>query len=398
MKHKSIRTLSRMAALALALTLLASCAMAESLDTAPAAEPYIELSTQYPALTVKAGDSLTFDLDLDNYSGVSQDITLSVAEIPEGWEGTFSAGSNQVSVVHVKNQATNSEVSFAVDVPLETADGEYIIRLAARGEDFADEMEIALTVSAEEIGESSFTAEYPSQEGDATTDFTFSATLINNTLSTQNYSFTSNAPSGWQVSFQPSGESTSVAALDVEARTTQAMDISVTPPENVEAGTYEIPVTATSVNESMPITLSVTITGSYGLTLSTPSGRLSLDAYANQESAVQLSLTNTGNSDLTNVNLTSSAPTGWTVRFANETIDIIEAGATVETTMYITPGEDAMSGDYATTITARNSDANDSVDFRITMKTETIWGLTGIGVIVVLAVVIGIVMRKYGRR
>ncbi|HIV28724.1 MAG TPA: hypothetical protein IAA64_12170 [Candidatus Ornithocaccomicrobium faecavium] len=398
MKHKSIRTLSRMAALALALTLLASCAMAESLDTAPAAEPYIELSTQYPALTVKAGDSLTFDLDLDNYSGVSQDITLSVAEIPEGWEGTFSAGSNQVSVVHVKNQATNSEVSFAVDVPLETADGEYIIRLAAQGEDFADEMEIALTVSAEEIGESSFTAEYPSQEGDATTDFTFSATLINNTLSTQNYSFTSNAPSGWQVSFQPSGESTSVAALDVEARTTQAMDISVTPPENVEAGTYEIPVTATSVNESMPITLSVTITGSYGLTLSTPSGRLSLDAYANQESAVQLSLTNTGNSDLTNVNITSSAPTGWTVRFANETIDIIEAGATVETTMYITPGEDAMSGDYATTITARNSDANDSVDFRITVKTETIWGLTGIGVIVVLAVVIGIVMRKYGRR
>lgn len=398
MKHKSIRTLSRMAALALALTLLASCAMAESLDTAPAAEPYIELSTQYPALTVKAGDSLTFDLDLDNYSGVSQDITLSVAEIPEGWEGTFSAGSNQVSVVHVKNQATNSEVSFAVDVPLETADGEYIIRLAARGEDFADEMEIALTVSAEEIGESSFTAEYPSQEGDATTDFTFSATLINNTLSTQNYSFTSNAPSGWQVSFQPSGESTSVAALDVEARTTQAMDISVTPPENVEAGTYEIPVTATSVNESMPITLSVTITGSYGLTLSTPSGRLSLDAYANQESAVQLSLTNTGNSDLTNVNLTSSTPTGWTVRFANETIDIIEAGATVETTMYITPGEDAMSGDYATTVTARNSDANDSVDFRITVKTETIWGLTGIGVIVLLAVVIGIVMRKYGRR
>ena len=398
MKHKSIRTLSRMAALALALTLLASCAMAESLDTAPAAEPYIELSTQYPALTVKAGDSLTFDLDLDNYSGVSQDITLSVAEIPEGWEGTFSAGSNQVSVVHVKNQATNSEVSFAVDVPLETADGEYIIRLAAQGEDFADEMEIALTVSAEEIGESSFTAEYPSQEGDATTDFTFSATLINNTLSTQNYSFTSNAPSGWQVSFQPSGESTSVAALDVEARTTQAMDISVTPPENIEAGTYEIPCAATSVNETMTIDLSVTITGSYAMSLSTPSGRLSLDAYANQESAVQLSLTNSGNSDLTNVNLTSSAPSGWNVRFSTETIDVIEPGATVETTAYITPGEEAMSGDYVTTLTASSSDASDSAEFRITVKTETKWGLTGIGIIVVLAVVIILVMRKYGRR
>ena len=200
------------------------------------------------------------------------------------------------------------------------------------------------------------------------------------------------------MSFQPSGESTSVAALDVEARTTQAMDISVTPPENVEAGTYEIPVTATSVNESMPITLSVTITGSYGLTLSTPSGRLSLDAYANQESAVQLSLTNTGNSDLTNVNLTSSAPTGWNVRFASETIDLLEAGATVETTAYITPGEDAMSGDYVTTVTARSSDASDSVEFRITVKTETKWGVVGIGVIVLLVLGLAGVMRRFGRR
>ena len=122
------------------------------------------------------------------------------------------------------------------------------------------------------------------------------------------------------MSFLPSGETTKVAALDVEARTTQAVDISVTPPENIEAGTYEIPCTATSVSESMTIDLSVTITGSYAMDLSTPSGRVSLDAYANQESSVQLSLTNTGNSDLTNVNLTSSAPSGWTVRFSTETI------------------------------------------------------------------------------
>ena len=168
--------------------------------------------------------------------------------------------------------------------------------------------------------------------------------------------------------------------------------------DSIEAGTYEIPCTATSVNETMTIDLSVTITGSYAMSLSTPSGRLSLDAYANQESAVQLSLTNTGNSDLTNVNLTSSAPSGWNVRFSTETIDVIEPGATVETTAYITPGEEAMSGDYVTTLTASSSDASDSAEFRITVKTETKWGLTGIGIIVVLAVVIILVMRKYGRR
>ena len=397
MKDRSIRTFTRVAALTVALLLLVSCAAAEAVDT-KTTDPYLELSTQYPAMTVKAGDSLTFALSLDNYSGASQDVTLSVEEIPEGWEGSFSASSKQVSVVHVKNEQTDDSVTFAVDVPLDAADGDYTIRLKAQGQNIADTMDLALTVSAEEIGESSFTAEYPSQEGDADTAFTFSATLINNTLSSQTYSFTANAPTGWQVNFLPSGETTKVAALDVEARTTQAVDISVTPPENIEAGTYEIPCTATSVNESMTIDLSVTITGSYAMDLSTPSGRLSLDAYANQESAVQLSLTNSGNSDLTNVNLTSSAPSGWTVRFSTETIDVIEAGATVETTAYITPGEEAMSGDYVTVLTASSSDASDSAEFRITVKTETKWGLTGIGIIVVLAVVIILVMRKYGRR
>lgn len=166
MKDRSIRTFTRLAALTVALLLLVSCAAAEAVDT-KTADPYIELSTQYPAMTVKAGDSLTFALSLDNYSGASQDLTLSVEEIPEGWEGSFSASSNQVSVVHVKNEQTDDSVTFAVDVPLDAADGDYTIRLKAQGQNIADTMDLALTVSAEEIGESSFTAEYPSQEGDA---------------------------------------------------------------------------------------------------------------------------------------------------------------------------------------------------------------------------------------
>ena len=63
MKDRSIRTFTRLAALTVALLLLVSCAAAEAVDT-KTADPYIELSTQYPAMTVKAGDSLTFALSL----------------------------------------------------------------------------------------------------------------------------------------------------------------------------------------------------------------------------------------------------------------------------------------------------------------------------------------------
>ena len=386
-------------ALLLALLVMAP-ALAEPVaetDAAPA-EPYVELSTPYPAMTVNAGDEMTLDLAIDNYSGQSQDFALGILEMPEGWTGDFSASGQRVSTVHARDGEVVESVAFELTVPLEAEAGDYAIILEAAGEGYSDELTIDITVSAEELGNSSFEVEYPEQEGDAQTDFTFSATLINNTLTSQSYALSASAPAGWTVNFTPSGETTRVAALELDARTTQGVSINVVPPENVAAGTYEIPCTATTVSERLSFTLSVTINGTYDLMLSTPSGLLSFDAYSNKESAVQLTLTNFGNTDLVNVNLTSSAPSGWTVRFATETIEVIEAGATVETTAYITPGENAMSGDYLTTITAADSNTSDSAEFRVTVKTETTWGVVGIAAIVVLALVLFAVMRKFGRR
>ena len=401
MKHANTSALPRLAALAMALVMLMASAAAEEVGSTAAQaeiEPYVELSTPYPAMTVNAGDSLTLELALDNYSGASQTFALSVDECPEGWTTSLEASGRRVSRVHVRNGEVIEDVSLEVEVPLDTAEGEYSIVLGAEGEGYSDALEISLTVSAEELGQSSFEVEYPSQEGDSSTDFTFSATLINNTLNDQSYALSASAPTGWSVSFLPSGETTKVAALDLEARTTQGVDIEVTPPENVEAGTYEIPCTATTVSEKMSFTLSVTITGTYGLTLSTPSGLLSTDAVANQETAVQILLTNTGNTDLTNISLTSSTPDGWSVRYATEVVDLIEAGASVETTAYITPAESSISGDYATVLSATQSNASDTVELRITVKTETTWGIVGVAVIVVLLVIVALIMRKYGRR
>ena len=90
-------------------------------------------------------------------------------------------------------------------------------------------------------GKGSFTSEYPQQEGTTGTSFSFSTTLINNGLKTQSYSLSSNAPSGWGVSFNPTGETAKVAALEVESGASKGMTVSVTPPEGVAAGEYEYP-------------------------------------------------------------------------------------------------------------------------------------------------------------
>ena len=270
--------------------------------------------------------------------------------------------------------------------------------LADAGSGKTDKLQLEVTVSAEQTGESNFTSEYPEQQGASGTSFSFDTTLVNNRGTNQSYSLSAETPEGWQATFTPSGETNAVASLSVDAGASQGLTVAITPPENVEKGDYEIPVTAVSADDTLKTTLTVSITGTYAMTLSTPDQRLSFDAYENKESAVTLSITNTGNVDLNNLNLTSSAPTDWEVRFSESTIDTLEAGATKEVTAYVKPGKNAVTGDYVTNISISNEQTSASADFRVSVKTSTTWGLAAVAVIVVLAGGLALIFKKYGRR
>ncbi len=77
---------------------------------------------------------------------------------------------------------------------------------ASAGEGLTASLPVSFMVNEMNAGKGSFTSEYPQQEGTTGTSFSFSTTLINNGLKTQSYSLSSNAPSGWGVSFTPTGE------------------------------------------------------------------------------------------------------------------------------------------------------------------------------------------------
>lgn len=389
-KHlKSSRWITRLFLLAMTLVLLSAAVV-----PALAAEG-LSMSTDYPGVTVKAGDTVSFNLDFTNYSDGST-VALSVLSIPEGWESYFEGSGSEVSHVYVQNGYMESLVSFDVSVPLETEQGTYEIQLKAEGNGLSSVLTLTLLVNEVELGNSVLSTQYPEQEGTTGTTFSFSSTIQNNTPNEQSYSLTANAPSGWTVTFET--DSTQVAAVTVDARSSASVDIAVTPPETVESGTYTIPISATSATETLTDELKIVVTGSYDVTLSTTSGLLSFDAVANKQSTVTLSVTNNGNVDLENLNLTSSAPTGWTVEFSQSTIEKLEAGATVEVAAYVTPSDEAMSGDYEATITVKNSESTDSAEFRISVKTETTWGIVGFLLIAIVACGLWLVFRKYGRR
>ena len=257
---------------------------------------------------------------------------------------------------------------------------------------------LEVTVNEVATGAGTFTTEYPEQQGASGTNFSFDATIVNNRGVEQSYSLAAQAPEGWQVTFTPSGESNQVASLTADPESSKGLTIAVTPPQDVEKGTYTIPCTATSANETLNLDLNVEITGTYGVSVSTPTGNLSFDAYANDEKSVTLSIANTGNVDLENLNLTSSAPTDWDVTFSESTIDLLEAGATKEITAYVTPNSDSITGDYVTTISIKNDETSASADLRVSVKTRTSWGIFAGGIIVVLLAVLAWIFKKFGRR
>ncbi len=362
------------------------------------AEGGLDMHTDYPGLAARAGDNVTFTIDFDN-SGSACDASLGIQSMPEGWEGYISGGGNRISRVHVPSGTDTATASLQLDIPADAADGSYQVVLEARANDAVyDTLTLNLDVDQLEVSQGDFSCEYPEQEGAADASFSFSATLVNNSPETQTYSLSAQAPEGWQVAFEPSGESTQVASIELESAASQGLDITVTPPNNVEAGQYTIPCSAVSAGETLDMELSVTVTEKYSLDLSTPDGLLSFDTHANEETPVTISITNNSNVPVQNVNLTSSAPSEWNVSFDTPTIDVIEAGATVEVTARVTPSDQALTGDYVVTMTANASQVSDTAEFRVAVETSMAWGFVAVVVIAALLAGIGYVFRKYGRR
>jgi uncharacterized membrane protein len=370
-----------------------------------AAESGIDMSTEYPGVTVKAGDTVSFPLDFTTLDGEAHDVSLSVESMDEGWDGYFKGSSNEITMVHINaadetDGATTTDLAnFYLTIPDDTEEGVYTVTLDAdAGSGDTDTLELQLKVTEVVNGESDFTTEYAEQQGSTGTSFSFDATIQNNRNEEQSYSLSSKAPEGWSVTFTPSGESMNVASVTADASSSQGLTIGVTPPENVEKGDYTITCTATSANETLTTDLTVSITGTYTVTLSTTDGRLSCDAESSKPTTVDLVVTNDGNVDLENLTLTGSASTDWEVSFSEDTIESLAAGESKNITATITPSENSITGDYVTYITVSNTEASSSAEIRVTVKTATSWGIVAIGIIVILVAALGFIFKKYGRR
>ena len=54
------------------------------------------LTTRYPAMTVRAGETTTIDLSLHNFNMPPQEVALSVPQVASGWKATVLGGGQPI--------------------------------------------------------------------------------------------------------------------------------------------------------------------------------------------------------------------------------------------------------------------------------------------------------------
>ncbi|MFC4401537.1 NEW3 domain-containing protein [Gracilibacillus xinjiangensis] len=356
----------------------------------------LTLFTPYSGLSVTPGETLTYDVTVMNSNSSIANVSFHVEGLPENWTYSITAGGKDISQLSILGNAEEN-IQFEVTVPLEIEKADYNFTLAAdgSGNQYA-ELPFITTVTEQGTFETELTSEQPNMEGHADATFTYTATLKNRTAEQQTYALSAAVQDGWGVRFKADGNN--LTSVTIEPNGSKDITVDVTPPTNIQADTYEIPVKAATSSTSAETTLEAVITGSYSLSISTPDGNLSTDITAGRTRTIDLVVENTGTATLNDISISASTPPNWESEFDASSIAVLEAGQSKTVKATLTAPEEAIAGDYVTTFTADSGETSSDADFRLSVETSTLWGIVSILIILVVAGGLYFIFRRYGRR
>jgi len=356
------------------------------------------LTTRYPALTVRAGETTTVDLSVRNFKLPPQSLTISVPEVANGWKATILGGGQPVSAVEV---APDSEerLQLRLEPPANTGKGDYRFAVQAKGGQRDEKLPITLTIGEELPAKLKLTTNFPALRGTATTAFKYRVSVTNDSGRDATINFSADAPKNFQVSFTEAYGSQQITSIPIEAGKSKDVEASLTIPRETQAGDYKLTLHAKTEATSADLPVSLTIVGQPRVALSGEGGRLSGEAYAGQNSQLTVVLRNDGSEAARDIELSATTPEGWKSSFEPKLLPQLAAGQTQEVKVTLTPSERAIAGDYQTTIRASAAGGlSESANFRITVLTSTLWGAVGIAIIAIALLVVVFAVARFGRR
>lgn len=355
----------------------------------------VNLYTPYTGISVSPGDSINYNVDLINNSGSIKQASFKVEGLPKNWNYKLKASGRTLNQLAVK-PGGNQTFTLTVNVPLKVNKGSYSFTLVASGNGTTERLPLTVKVQQQGTFKTELAVAQPNMQGTPSSNFSYTATLKNHTAHKQRYALTANAPSGWGVTFKSGSKN--VTSVVVKPGSSQSINVTMNPPQNVKAGDYKATIKASSGSTSAKNVIDAVITGTYKMKLTTPSGRLSANITAGGKKTVKVQIQNNGSAPLNNVSLSSTAPPNWNVKFQPSKITKIAPGKSKTVNATISASSKAISGDYVVKMSASTNKASSNAQFRMSVKTSMLWGW--IGVLIVIAVLAGIyyLFRTYGRR
>ena len=154
----------RFIAAAAAAAIAASLAPAAGADDAPKDVKGIYLMSDYPAVTLRPGETSSVTLRLHNYGLAPERLDLSISGVPTGWTATLMGGGQPVAAAM---PATNAGVTLELrlDVPKNAAVGTHTLSVAATGASAKAELPIAVTLATDLPAKLTLTPQLPELRG-----------------------------------------------------------------------------------------------------------------------------------------------------------------------------------------------------------------------------------------
>ena len=381
-----------------AVLFLVLVAVAAGAADKPSAVTGLFLTTRYPGLTVRAGETTTIDLSLRNFNLPPQQLALSVPQVASGWKATVLGGGQPVESAFVAPDS-EEKLQLRLEPPPGTGPGSYQFVVEAHGGGNTLKLPITVTIGQELPAKLKLTTNFPALRGTATTSFKFKVTVANDSGRDATINFSADAPKNFQVTFTEAYGTQQLTSIPIEAGKSKDIEASVALPRDTPAGEYKLALRAKSEAASADLDLAITIIGQARLALAGEGGRLSGEAYAGQDSQLTVVAKNDGSEAARDVEFSATAPEGWKTSFDPKELPELGAGKSQSIKVTLTPSARAIAGDYQTTIRASSTGGlSESANFRITVLTSTIWGAVGIGVIAAALLVVVFAVARFGRR
>src|ERR1700733_5430246 len=204
-------------------------------DDAPKDAKGRYLMSDYPAVTVRPGETSTVNLRLQNYDMAPERLQLSVTGVPAGWTATLMGGGQPIGAAM---PAANSSVALELrlDVPKGAPNGTQTITVAAQGTTTNLQLPLAVTLAKDLPAKLTLTPQLPELRGNSKSSFEYQLGIKNDSGKKLTVSLSAQAPQNFDTSFTEQYGAQELNAVPVDAGQTKDVKLKVTPPNPAAGG------------------------------------------------------------------------------------------------------------------------------------------------------------------